>query len=365
MEDVESAVVQSLVLFNVLFKEDKNDDFDENDGNIYEKNIDECSNFFVRRMIKKRIPRLKNYVEEVIPSYSDEQFKSHYRMSRLTFNYILNLIKDSSTKSKSGRSMIPPERQFLIAIWKMATPDSYRSICEKFDPEGNRIEEVFRGFAATSDFPNVIGEIDGTHINIRVPHNNPECYVNRKGHHSIQLQAVCDHERRFTHCLSGHVDSVHDQRVFRLSEVNEYLNNSRKFPHDCHLVEDSAYTVHKHLMVPYRDNGHLTERQRNYNFCHASASITIERAFAMLKGRFRSLHTMLDVEKVDQIPDFIIACCVLHNICLLQSDKYVIEDSNSMENGNDIETQTTHRMERNSGYCKRDLRRYLPFFRKR
>ena len=37
-------------------------------------------------------------------------------------------------------------------------------------------------------FPDVIGALDGTHINISKPKANPECYVNRKGHHSVQLQ---------------------------------------------------------------------------------------------------------------------------------------------------------------------------------
>lgn len=92
-----------------------------------------------------------------------------------------------------------------------------RSICEKFNvgkatapkavrrvtkaivnlvplfikwPKGEKVEEVFKGFAACSAFPNVIGAIDGTHINIKVPHSNPECYINRKGHHSIHLQVT-------------------------------------------------------------------------------------------------------------------------------------------------------------------------------
>jgi len=57
-------------------------------------------------------------------------------------------------------------------------------------PKDHRVEEIMRGFAATSGFPRVIGEIDGTHINIRAPHVNPECYVNRKNHHSIHLQVI-------------------------------------------------------------------------------------------------------------------------------------------------------------------------------
>ncbi|XP_071576255.1 putative nuclease HARBI1 [Temnothorax nylanderi] len=243
------------------------------------------------KCIKHPILRLQNYVEKVIPSYTDVQFKSHFRMKRTTFHHILHLIKPSLLRSKSGRKTLSPEKQFLIAIWKMATPDSYRSISEKFNPQGNRAQEVMMGFTVASAFPRIIGAIDGTHINIRAPHVSPECYVNRKGHHSIQLQAVCDHERRFIHCVAGHVGSVHDQRVFRLSEVHNYLQDPRKFSNDSYLVGDAAYSLHENLMTPYRDNGHLTHKQKNYNFCHSSARMVIERTFGLLKGRFRSLLT--------------------------------------------------------------------------
>lgn len=53
-----------------------------------------------------------------------------------------------------------------------------------------RLNEVWEGFESMSTFPKVIGAIDGTHINIPAPKDHPESYVNRKGHHSIQLQ-VC------------------------------------------------------------------------------------------------------------------------------------------------------------------------------
>lgn len=41
----------------------------------------------------------------------------------------------------------------------------------------------------------------------------------------------------------------------------------------------------------------------------------IERAFALLKGRFRRLK-YLHMSCADLIPYVILACCVLHNICL-------------------------------------------------
>ncbi|XP_067208240.1 putative nuclease HARBI1 isoform X2 [Linepithema humile] len=281
-----------------------------------------------------------------------------------------------------GHKTISAEKQFLIAIWKMATPDSYRSISEKFHvgkatalkavrrvtkaivklapifivwPKGDRAKEVMRGFAAVSAFPKAIGAIDGTHINIKAPRVNPDSYVNRKKHYSIHLQAVCDHEGRFTHCTTGHVGSVHDQRVFRLSEVNDYLQDPVKFPDDSHLLGDAAYNIHEHLMVPFRDNGHLTNRQKNYNFCHSSARMAIERAFGMLKGRFRNLLTVLDMERVDLIPDFIMACCVLHNICSLKNDDFQITEQNVFEIVSESNEQLTNETCNNAAKLKRDI----------
>lgn len=81
-----------------------------------------------------------------------------------------------------------------------------------------------------------------------------------------------------------------------MSEVHNYLEDPEKFPNNSHLVGDSAYSLHEHLMTPYRDNGYLTNKQKNYNFCHSSARIVIERAFGLLKGRFKSLLSILDME---------------------------------------------------------------------
>lgn len=104
-------------------------------------------------------------------------------------------------------------------------------------------------------------------------------------------------------------------------------------------------------MVPYRDNGHLTDRQKNYNFCHASARMAIERAFGLLKGRFRSLLTVLDMGRVDLIPEFILACCVLHNICLLQQDELPVLEVEFSENG----YNNNRRRDQHVGSTKRDL----------
>ncbi|XP_036150128.1 putative nuclease HARBI1 [Monomorium pharaonis] len=177
----------------------------------------------------------------------------------------------------------------MIALWKMGTMDSYRSICDRFNvgratalravrrvthalfnlapqyiswPLGDKAQLTMRKFEENSGFLRTIGAIDGTHIKIEAPKENSIDYINRKGYHSIQLQVVCNYRAMITHCYVGHPGSVHDQRVFRQSEVAEYLNDDSKFPFDSHLVGDSAYELHQHLLVPFKDNGHLTAAQK-------------------------------------------------------------------------------------------------------
>lgn len=51
-----------------------------------------------------------------------------FRMKRNTFQYILDLVRPQLCKQSErfGREPIAPEKQLLIAIWTLATPNSYR-----------------------------------------------------------------------------------------------------------------------------------------------------------------------------------------------------------------------------------------------
>lgn len=134
---------------------------------------------------------------------------------------------------------------------------------------------------------------------------------------------MCDAKAIFTHVYAGHVGSVHDQHVFRLSEVNDFLRSPDEyFPNDTHLIADAAYKLDPHLMAPYKDNGHLTQHQNNFNHYLSKARMSIERAFGLLKARWRSLLHLLPVTSIDKIPQYVVACCVLHNICELRGDVY-------------------------------------------
>lgn len=187
-------------------------------------------------------------------------------------------------------------------------------------PTEHEAIHIIACFEAKAGFPGVLGAIDGSHICCKVVGPDAQSYVNRHGWHSVLLQAVCDSEARFLHCSAGDPGSVHDARMYRRSELPTLLT-PEKFPLDSHLLGDGAYPLRQSLLVPYRNNGRLTEKHTNYNTKHATTRVVIERAFGLLKGRFRRLR-YVEARCPDNIVTTIVAACVLHNACMEWQDVY-------------------------------------------
>lgn len=72
-------------------------------------------------------------------------------------------------------------------------------------------------------------------------------------------------------------------------------------------------------MVPYKDNGHLTDRQIYFNTVLSSVRQVVERSIRLLKGRWRKLH-YVDHLNMKLLVQLTMAACVLHNACLLHDD---------------------------------------------
>ena len=93
------------------------------------------------------------------------------------------------------------------------------------------------------------------------------------------------------------------------------------------------------LMVPYRDNGHLTRQQIRFNEALSSQRQVIERAIGLLKGRWRKLQ-YLNLLSVKHMTIFIMAACVLHNFCLINDDfdeAYFLCDDDDDDDDSDVD----------------------------
>ncbi|XP_028048745.1 protein ANTAGONIST OF LIKE HETEROCHROMATIN PROTEIN 1-like [Monomorium pharaonis] len=272
-------------------------------------------------------------------------------MERSTFYFLVYLIGPKLDNIPfKGREQIDVVKQILIAIYVLATPDSFRSISERFDvskstawfntkrvvraiysirnqfirwPTYEEAENTWTNIQTLYGFPKVLDIIDGTHINIPRPKEDANSYINRKGKFSIQLQVICKSDLSFIHVFAGMPGCVHDMRVFLYSGIQQYCT-PEYFPDDSHLLGDAAYSVQKNVIVPFQDNGHLTREQKRFNHRLSSARIIVERSIGLLKGRWRYLLDKLPMTRTNLSPYYIITCCVLHNICLLRNDRIEI-----------------------------------------
>ncbi|XP_039300679.1 putative nuclease HARBI1, partial [Nilaparvata lugens] len=134
-------------------------------------------------------------------------------------------------------------------------------------------------------FNGIIGAIDGCHIQIKKPAGNDYDYYNRKQVHSVILQGICNENCKFINISTGYPATT---RVFGLRPIGQELqdNDQRMIAPEHHLIGDAAYRLTTYLLTPYRDTGHLTESQSNYNKKLSSVRSVIERSFGRLKGKF-------------------------------------------------------------------------------
>ncbi len=65
------------------------------------------------------------------------------------------------------------------------------------------VKESASNFFTAFGFPQCIGAVDGTHIPIKKPIANLVHYINRKGFHSLDVQACVDYRYCFMSTLNG------------------------------------------------------------------------------------------------------------------------------------------------------------------
>ena len=168
------------------------------------------------------------------------------------------------------------------------------------------------------ELPHVAGFIDGTHIKVMPQSALEKVYsYNRKGTHSIVLQAIVDREGRFLNTFVGYLGRVHDARVFCTSPIAAAIadvpERDSLLREPFVLLGDAAYPLTSWLVTPYPTESTLAHK--TFNFVHSSARMAVERAFGKLKAQWAILHVnrMYGPQAMVSICT---ALCILHNITI-------------------------------------------------
>ena len=179
---------------------------------------------------------------------------------------------------------------------------------------------------------NIGGAIDGTHIKIIAPRENALDYFSRYQQHDFIIQAVVEGRGKFIDEVCGFPGSAHDARVLRNSELyyNPERGNILQAPvvtiggrDICpYLVGDSGYSQAPWLIKPFPEGTRAPEGQ-TFNKELSRARVIVERAFVILKSRWRVLQKHFD-SSLEFAIKCAVACIVLHNICVDQNDPWMM-----------------------------------------
>ncbi|CAG2251314.1 HARBI1 [Mytilus edulis] len=153
-----------------------------------------------------------------LTNLNDDELRRRYRFGKDSIAYLCNLLQDRLRRPTNKATALTVEQQVCIALRFYASgsflqvigdtlgydkgtvsrvvndvTDALIDIKDDFVSWPTDVDSINRikcGFYRQSNFPNVLGCIDCTHVRIQAPSDDEPSYVNRKGYHSINVQAV-------------------------------------------------------------------------------------------------------------------------------------------------------------------------------
>ena len=312
-------------------------------------------------------PRSTCWFEEYLfKIYTPDMFYDILRMRRRTFDRLVNDLRPFIQGQQTHwRQPIGVEKKVVVTLFKLmhgvpiplvadkaalgksTVSDILRQVCGAISvhfghlvawPTGRRLVRIAAAFQGKQWFPNCIGAIDGSHIYIASPSNTIVAadHRNRNKSFSILLQGVVDSKCYFTSINTGPPGSLHDSAHFKSSELyrkveqgimggfhDDPLRWPSGLPFPPYIVADRGYPLLSWCITPFKMGPMgvpLSREELWFNRKHSSTRMSVERAFGILKARFKEIGSKTSL-KLDFLPTVVHSCCVLHNILLASKDR--------------------------------------------
>jgi hypothetical protein len=94
-------------------------------------------------------------------------------------------------------------------------------------PTGEEIKDCIHKMSKRAGLPQAALQlaVDGCHIPITAPKDNPEDYFNRKGFFSMNMQGIVDSDAMFRSVQVNVPGKVHDSKAWNVSQARQEVQN--------------------------------------------------------------------------------------------------------------------------------------------
>ena len=306
------------------------------------------------------------FEEYLFNIYTPDMFYDILRMRRRTFDRLVHDLRPFIQGQQTHwRQPIGVEKKVVVTLFKLmhgvAIPlvadkaalgkstvsEILRQVCSAVSihfghlvawPVGRRLVRIVTAFQSKQGFHNCIGAIDGSHIYIASPSNTIVAadHRNRNKSFSILLQAVVDSKCYFTSINTGPPGSLHDSAHFKSSSLYRKVEDGvmggfhddpmswpSSLPFPPYILADRGYPLLSWCITPFKMGPMgvpLSKEELWFNKKHSSTRMSVERAFGILKARFKEIGTKSSL-KLEFLPTVVHSCCILHNILLASKDR--------------------------------------------
>uniref|UniRef100_UPI00398E8CB7 putative nuclease HARBI1 n=1 Tax=Pristiophorus japonicus TaxID=55135 RepID=UPI00398E8CB7 len=140
-------------------------------------------------------------------------------------------------------------------------------------------------YAQIAGFLRVQNAIDYTHVGSRAPIQHAEIFMNRNGFHSLNVQLVCNLQRRILAVDVRYPVSSHNSFILLQTSVLAFFTGPNQ--DCCWLLGDKGYPMSTWLLTPLQNPRAAPEHANNA--IHCGTRCIIEHCIGILKQSFRCL----------------------------------------------------------------------------
>ncbi|OAV88957.1 hypothetical protein PTTG_04732 [Puccinia triticina 1-1 BBBD Race 1] len=273
----------------------------------------------------------------------DNELRQATRMSKSSFLWIFNQIKDNAIFRRPGTPQLSIAQQLALtlellgsnghdglpgplasrlgisrrdAIKVIVGPvQAINALSHTYVTWPNEIRrQLISDVMKLEGFEGCVGSVDDLTIPLSYPMNDKSFLHSQTGRPTMNAQIICDANKRITAFFTGTPGEWRGSLTYEKSSLHR--NPTKFFDPGQYLIADSAYRPSKTVIPPSNAPGPKSKTDEEFDYCLAKSHTRSQKAIGALKARWASLNEIRfsRTASAKHYIHWVHCCIVLHNM---------------------------------------------------